>query len=85
MERAKDNLFLWYAKDFHRAEVLTFDVLQIGIFLIIRKGDTQHIRLLGDLVQQSTASQFDIVWVCAEEKDSFTEEVHKIGRLTIDH
>ena len=75
-EGSQDDAFSGDAEDCHRAKMLVFHILQVGILLVVRERDTQNIRLLDDVMQKAAASQFNIIWVRAEKKDAFAEEVH---------
>ena len=58
--------------------MLILYILQIRIFLIVRKRDTQHICLLDDVMEQSTAAQFDVVGMRTQKENFFTEEIHNV-------
>lgn len=58
--------------------MFVLDLFQIGIFLIVGKRNAQEFRLIDDVVNQSAASDLDVIRMRAEEEDSFAEEVHDV-------
>jgi hypothetical protein len=74
----QDDLLPGNLQHRHCLVVFVHYIFQIRIFLVVGEGDAQYIGLFDDVVQQRAASQFDIVRVRAEEKDSFAEEVHYV-------
>ncbi len=75
-KRSQNDLFLGNTQHCHGFIMLVLYILQIGIFLIVRKRDTQHICLLDDVMKQSAAAQFDVVRMRAEKENFFAEEIH---------
>ena len=53
-------------------------ILQHGIFLVIGKSRTQDLTLAIDVMDQRTSTQFDVIWMSAEEKYAFAVEDHDL-------
>ena len=79
----EDDFFFRHTQDGQGLIMLRFHIFQIGVFLVVRKCDTQDFCLFDDVMEKCTTAQFDIIRVGAKEKDSLAEEIHSC--LSIQH
>ena len=60
--------------------MLVLHMPEIGIFLIIRKRHAQDVRQFDEVMEQGTASEFNIVGMRPKEQYFFAEEIQIVIR-----
>jgi hypothetical protein len=73
----QDDLFLWYTQHCHGLVVFIPHIFQLRVDLVIRQRDAQYIRSPRNVMEKSTATQFYVIRVRADEQDAFAKEIHR--------
>ncbi len=75
-KRAESHVFLRHAQDGHAFVVLIGQVLEQGVFLVVRQRDAKNFGLVDDVGDQRSGAQFDVVGMRAEEANPAAVEGH---------